>query len=224
MKQSVAGKILRAIVGSRGSIVAPLSPEWQRERRIIAETRTKTQLLLTDPAALHLLACVRATRSLSGDFVEAGVFEGGSARLICEAKGDKPLHLFDVFETLQSGAWGEGTEVSAHFGATHGRENDVRRLLARYPGVHFHTGLVTDTMHDIESSRFSFVHLDLDLVEPTTAALEFFHPRMARGGILLVDDYCDRFLKRCVDDWFAGREDTLVELPWSQMMVVRQSV
>ena len=31
---------------------------------------------------------------------EVGVYQGVSAKLICEAKGDKELHLFDTFEGL----------------------------------------------------------------------------------------------------------------------------
>jgi hypothetical protein len=102
VKQSIPGRLLRTIVGRRGSIVAPLSPDWQRERKVIAETRAKTELLLTDPAALHLMICARAARRIPGAFAEAGVFKGGSARLICEEKCDEPFHLFDVFETLQA--------------------------------------------------------------------------------------------------------------------------
>ena len=44
---------------------------------------------------------------------EAGVLAGGSARLICEGKGEAALHLFDVFETLQGADPAEGGEVQA---------------------------------------------------------------------------------------------------------------
>jgi O-methyltransferase len=115
VKNSLAGRLLRALMGRRGSIVAPLSAGWQRERKLIADTRSTTQLLLTEPAALHLMVCARAARRLPGAFAEAGVFKGGSARLICEEKGGAPLHLFDVFETLQDGAIAAAEDVRAHF-------------------------------------------------------------------------------------------------------------
>ena len=223
MKPSIAGRLLRAIVARRGAIVAPLAPGWQRERRIIAETRSKTDLLLTDPAALNLLACARAAQPLGAAFAEAGVFKGGSARLICERKGEAPLHLFDVFETLQPGGKATGWEVQRHFGRLHGRQDEVERLLAPYAGVHFHAGLFPDTTTGLEDLRFAFVHLDLDLPSSTLAALDYFHPRLVQGGILIADDYNERFVKNCVEDWFAGRPDTLIEMPWSQLVVVRQS-
>jgi hypothetical protein len=219
---SLAGRLLRAVVARRGSIIAPISPGWQRERALIAQTRSRTELLLSDPAALQLLVCARAARRLPGAFAEAGVFKGGSARLLCEEKGDAELHLFDVFETLQHGPAVEGAEIRAHFGRTYGTEAAVRRLLAAYPNVHFNVGVFPETTRSLEHLRFSFAHLDLDLPQAMQAALEYFHPRMVAGGILVADDYSDPDVKACLDSWLAERNDTLIELPWSQLMIVRQ--
>ena len=222
MRQSLAGRLLRAVVAARGSIVAPLSPDWQRELKVLHETRSKTQLLLTDPAALHILVCARAARSLPGVFAEAGVFKGGSARLICEEKGKAALHLFDVFEALQLEDMPGGEKVRERFKSIHGRLSDVRQLLAGYPNVHFHPGLFPETSAGLDNLRFSFVHLDLDLRESTQAALEFFHPRLVAGGILIGDDYDDPELRTCFERSLAGYHDTIIELPWSQVMVIRQ--
>jgi hypothetical protein len=222
MTQSLAGRLLRSVVARRGSIVAPLSAGWQRELQLLRETRSKTQLLLTDPAALHILVCARAARRLHGAYAEAGVFKGGSARLICEEKGAAPLHLFDVFEMLQQGPIAGAEQVREHFGSVHGRLTDTRQLLAAYSNVHFHPGLFPETTAALEDVRFSFVHLDLDLRDPTHAALEFFHPRLVAGGILIGDDYDDPAVRDCFDHWFEQRPDTIVELPWSQVMVIRQ--
>jgi hypothetical protein len=102
----------------------------------------------------------------------------------------------------------------------HGKLSDVRRLLAGYRDVYIHPGLFPDTAADLGDFRFSFVHLDLDLPEPTRAALEYFHPRMLPGGIIIADDYRDRALRDCLASWFESRPDTLIEMPWAQLMVV----
>ena len=222
MKQSIPGRLLRTMVGRRGSIVAPLSASWQREREAIAETRTRTALLLTDPAALHVMICARAARRIPGAFVEAGVFKGGSARLICEEKGDAAFHLFDVFETLQAQPVPGAEEVASHFGKLHGSQAEVKRLLDAYQNLHFHAGMFPNTTAGLEGLRFSFVHIDLDLPSAMRAALDFFHPRLVAGAILLADDYCDPAVRECVDAWLAPHSDTIVELPWSQLMLVRQ--
>ena len=222
MRQSLAGRILRAIVARRGCIVTPLDRDWHKELEILRETKSKTELLLTDAAALQILICARAVRHLPGVYAEAGVFKGGSARLICEEKGDSALHLFDVFEMLQQEPIPRAEHVREHFGSVHGRLTEVRQLLSQYGNVHFHPGLFPETTAGLDELRFSFVHLDLDLAEPTQAALEYFHPRMIRGGILLGDDYGDPQVRRCFERWFADRQDSVIDLPWSQVMVIRQ--
>lgn len=224
MKPSLAGRLLRAIVAQRGCIVAPLDRDWRRELSVLRQTRRKTQLLLTDAAALQILVCARAARRLAGVYAEAGVFKGGSARLICEEKGAAELHLFDVFETLQQAPFAAASEqVREHFGLVHGRLAEVRELLSEYGNVHFHPGLFPETAGGLDDLRFSFVHLDLDLPGPTQAALEYFHPRMVAGGILLGDDFGDPEVRRCFDRWFADRHDSVIELPWSQVMAIRQA-
>lgn len=174
-------------------------------------------------AALQIQICVRAARRLGGAMAEAGVLAGGSARLICEAKGETPLHLFDVFETLQS-AGSDAPHLRRHFGQIYGVRADVERLLAPYPNVHLHAGFFPATTAGLEAERFSFVHLDMDLEPSTRAGLEFFHPRLVPGGILLGDDYNLPDVRRVFADHFAGRPDTMIVLPWGQVVVVKQGV
>lgn len=76
----------------------------RRDLSIVRDTRARSKLLVDDIAAFEILACARACRHRGGAMAEAGVFAGGTARLICEMEGDVPLLLFDVFETLQGQA------------------------------------------------------------------------------------------------------------------------
>jgi len=49
---------------------------------------------------MMLYLTAKAMNGLGGSFAELGVSTGGSAKLICEVKKDKTLHLFDTFEGL----------------------------------------------------------------------------------------------------------------------------
>lgn len=209
------------MLARRGAIVASLGHDWRSELTPIQETRRRTALLLSDAAALQIQLCVRAARRLDGVMAEAGVLAGGSARLICEAKGEVPLHLFDVFETLQS-AGTQAPDLRRHFGAVHGVRAEVERLLEPYPEVHLHEGVFPATAAGLEDARFSFVHLDMDLEPATRAGLEFFHPRLVPGGILIGDDYNLPPVRRVFEAYFAGRPDTYIVLPWGQVMIVGQ--
>lgn len=51
-------------------------------------------------------------------------------------------------------------------------EETVFRFVSENPGI-----------------RFSLVHFDCDLYEPTKAALEALWPRISRGGVILFDEY-----------------------------------
>lgn len=223
--RGLPGRVMRSALARRGSIAVPLGRGWQADLALIRETRKRVPLLLNDAAALQIRIAVRAAARLGGAMAEAGVLMGGSARLIAEAKGDAPLYLFDVFDTLQGTALGERSgeaEVRDHFGTTHGMLAVVEELLASYPGVRFRPGVFPSTTEGLEHERFSFVHLDLDLPGATRSALDFFHPRLVAGGILVGDDYQDREVRDVFTAFFARKPDTVIPLPWGQVMIVRQ--
>jgi O-methyltransferase len=181
---------------------------------------------MNDAAALQIILCARAASRLGGAMAEAGVFRGGSARLICAAKASASLHLFDIFDTLQRPVAQPDApvvaEVRSHFGPVHSRRSEVEALLRPYSKVHVHEGFFPETTRGLEDETFSFVHLDLDLEASTVAALEFFHPRLVAGGILIGDDYELPAIRRSFARFFSGHPDTVVELPWGQVMIVKQ--
>ena len=220
------GAWLRGLLARRGAIVTNLEASARRDLALICRVRGQVPLLMQDAAALTILAAARAVRHLGADYAEAGVFRGGSARLIAEAKGDVPLHLFDVFETLQGReppGDAAATAVRDHFGPTHGRQAEVAALLAGVPGVAFHPGVFPASATGLEELRFAFVHLDLDLPAATAAALDFFHPRLLPGGVLVGDDHQDPGVRDTFATWFAGRPDTRIVHPWGQIVVVKAS-
>lgn len=219
------GGILRELLALRGTLEAPLYAEHAADLALIRETRRRVPLLLGDMAALQILVCARAAAKLGGAMAEAGVLMGGSARLICEAKGPADLHLFDTFDQpLGAGtdAAPEGAaELRDYFGDISGQLDTVRELLEPYPGVRLHPGIFPATTAGLDDERFCFVHLDLDLATSTRHGLEHFHPRLVPGGILIGDDYQDNAVRAVFREFLADRCDTVIELPWGQVMLVR---
>jgi hypothetical protein len=221
------GRLLRSMLARRGAgVVQMIGAAARGDLALVHDTERRVPLLVQEAAALQILACVRACAHLGGSMAEAGVFAGGTARLICEAKGSSPLRLFDVFETLQgppdpTKASQRANELRGHFRFVHASRAGVERLLAPYPGVHLHPGVFPETAAGLEGERFSFVHLDLDLEPSTRDALRFFHPRLLPGGILVGDDYDAPGVRRAFDEHFDGRADVRIELPWSQVVVVK---
>src|SRR5579863_7790867 len=62
--------------------------------------RRDAESLLTGNEAFLLCSLARAQRCLDGAMAELGVYEGSSARIMCEAKDDRPIYLFDTFSGL----------------------------------------------------------------------------------------------------------------------------
>ena len=60
--------------------------------RLIRRVRRERQSLLTAFESFVIHSLAQAYRRREGEMAEVGVYRGGSAKLICEAKGDKPLH------------------------------------------------------------------------------------------------------------------------------------
>ena len=68
-------------------------------------------------------------------------------------------------------------------------EKEVRDLLSNFKFVKLYPGWIPDRFTEVSDCNFSFVFIDLDLYQPTLYSLEFFYPRIADGGVIVIDDY-----------------------------------
>lgn len=195
-------------------------PERARAAERIREIVTGwgTQTMGVDEAYV-IRAAVLATAKVEGDLAEVGVFRGGTARVIGEAKGSRRLHLFDTFEGLPAPG---AIDTAFQQGQYAGSLEAVRAFLAGCEGVEFYQGLFPATGEAVKERRFSFVHLDVDLYESTRASLEFFYPRLSTGGVIVSHDYVEfAGVRRAFDEFFAGKPEPVLELSGNQCMVVK---
>ena len=184
-------------------------------RKVISET----DILLLRDEAYQVLSCTRATGKVPGDVAEVGVYRGGSARLMCEVRGSRALYLFDTFEGLPT-----TDQLDARFGAGQYAASfeKVQDYLSVFPGVHIYKGLFPATSGPIMDKRFSFVHLDVDLYQPTRDSLEFFYPRVNAGGMFLIHDYLwAEGVRKAVREFFAPRPETILELAGAYCGIVK---
>ena len=167
-------------------------------------------MLLSNDEAYQVYMLAQKTAKIPGDIAEVGVYRGGSAKLIAEVKGDKSLYLFDTFEGLPALSKNDNPE---HFHESQFPSSfeEVKNLFNTYSNVHLYKGLFPQTAGPIKDKRFSFVNLDTDLYESTKDCLEFFYPRMNRGGILLSHDYPKAIgVKRAFDEFFENKPEIVL--------------
>ena len=98
----------------------------------------------------------------------------------------------------------------------HGFDDTSYELVSRKAGafrlknVRIVPGFFKESLQKCEAKSFSFVHLDCDIYESYVVCLGFFYRRMARGGIILFDEYNDPAwpgANRAIDEFFAARTE-----------------
>ena len=188
--------------------------------RAIAGARRGRESLLSGNEAFFLHSLARAQAKLPGAMAEVGVYQGCSARIISVASGGVPLHLFDTFEGLPEPASSERARLTTGLYAA--SLDSVRAFLADRNGISFHPGRFPFTAADCPAQTFSLVHLDVDLQSSTLDSLNYFYPRMVRGGIILTHDYSYLDgVRAAFGEFFASRVEPVIELPSSQAMIVK---
>jgi hypothetical protein len=64
----------------------------------------------------------------------------------------------------------------------------------------------------------------VDIHDSVLACLEFFYPRMTRGGVMLFDDYewkdCPG-VKKALDGFLAGRPERVIKTTLNQGLILR---
>lgn len=157
------------------------------------------------------------TQNLDGDVAECGVFQGLSSYTLCSLMrsdvfdGALPnYHAFDSFEGL-SAPTPEDTEglqpnnvQPVTKGAYRCSLEEVTETLKTFDNISFYRGWIPSRFTDVEQLHFRFVHLDVDLYEPTRASLEFFFPRLVSGGKIICDDYGWVGAKAAIDEFCAA--------------------
>lgn len=148
-----------------------------------------------------------------GDFLECGVWRGGSMMmaaltLLSLGRTDRRLMLFDTFEglprpdeVLDVDVWGNRamdgwrphrkTDQSSDW--AYASLDEVRANLEStgYPmdKVRFVKGMVEDTLPANAPDALALLRLDTDWYSSTRHELEHLYPRLSRNGILILDDY-----------------------------------
>jgi O-methyltransferase len=213
---AVRGRLLRPLVRYREMRFPTFAPEVHES---IATSDDYFRYATLGLAAQRVL-----DEAIPGAFAEVGVWRGETSAFLKRAAPERRLYLFDTFSGFPQSDLAPSRE-DTRFRDT--SEEAVRRRLGSSPNVIFRPGYVPDTLNGLEDQSFAFVLLDLDLFAPTRASLEFFYPRLSRGGYLVLHDYnnpeSDWACKRAMDEFLAGRPEQLIELGdvWGSALIRR---
>ena len=160
---------------------------------------------------------------IPGDFVECGVWRGGSMMasaltLLQENDAERQLYLFDTFSGMSEPTQHDISLTSGNRAIDKYRDRarsdsgsdwcfasqeEVRENMAitRYPEhlVHLVPGKVEDTIPEYAPAKIALLRLDTDWYESTLHELNNLFDRVQAGGVLIIDDY---------DSWQGARKAT----------------
>lgn len=175
---------------------------------------------------MHLL---NESKGLSGDIAECGVFKGATLVAFTNAlnaAGDKrSIFGFDSFEGFGDAAKVESDQdTSGHIDLETEMFKNTSVDLIRQKLKLTNTsserlslvkGYFENSLPAYNSHNYSFVHLDCDLASSYLTCLEFFYPRMQKGGFILFDEYLDPVYTSAtetIDEFFTNKSEKPVKI------------
>ena len=165
-----------------------------------------------------LYQIMRLVENVPGDTVECGSLEGAGSYLMLlmnnqSMQHSRWHHIFDSFEGLSRPEsvdgehWSEG-DLSVSM-------EKVKSNLSISDRVSLYKGWIPSRFREVDDKRFAFVHIDVDLYQPTRDSIEFFYSRLNDGGIILCDDYGSGLCPgatRAIDEFLADKPEKMVYL------------
>ena len=141
-------------------------------------------------------------KNINGAIAECGVWKGHSAyilsTLLKESKQEKEFYIFDSFEGGLSDKVDEDKnqrynlsqkQINAEKLSFSSTEEQVKSTLSTFYAIRYFKGWIPDRFPEVATKEFSFVHIDVDLYQPTLDSLNFFYPLLNKGGAIVIDDY-----------------------------------
>jgi hypothetical protein len=188
---------------------------YDGERWRIPDTaRPHTGVRLVQLLNLQQRAFDVLKKGVPGDFLEAGVWQGGVVVFLAgvlrayDAAGVR-LWAADTFAGIprdeQAGAVEDSVDAWTDRWAVpleHVREN-IRRYGLLDDRIRFVSGPFREALPRAGIEKLALVRIDADAYASTLDALTFLHPRVATGGCVIVDDWHLEGCRRAVLEYRA---------------------
>ncbi len=173
--------------------------------------------------------------NIEGDFVECGVFRGGSAMMMAlsslrfktNEQNLKKIWLYDTFEGMANPSKFDTNIINQKaieqlnkkekkenkkdiwaYSSLDNVKKNIENIGYENEKVIYIKGLVEQTLINNQPEKISLLRLDTDFYESTKSELEYLYPKLEVGGIILIDDYGHwKGCKKAVDDYFKNKKN-----------------
>ena len=181
--------------------------------------------------SLHACLDIIRAEAVPGDFVECGIWRGGACMFMTgyariHGLTERLIHVADSFKGLPAPSHAQDRNLdlsSSRYPELAVSEETVRENFAAtglpLDRVRFLKGWFKDTLPGAPISQIALLRLDGDLYESTMDALDALYPKVAPGGIVIVDDYNGLpMCRQAVIDYFERHDlpaPQVTEIDWT---------
>jgi predicted O-methyltransferase YrrM len=158
--------------------------------------------------------------SLDSNFVEIGVYAGMSMFFMADYCTQSFIGI-DSFEGVSEPTPGVDTDYFKK-GLLACDKSTADRYLSRFNNIDLIKGWVPDILETLPDIKYSLVHIDVDLYQPTKECIEYFWDKLLPNGVLVCDDFGSSKTvgaKKAMVDFF-GR-DNIIEFSTQQAFVIK---
>jgi O-methyltransferase len=183
-----------------------------------------------------LIDQLRTVMNLPGEIAECGCYRGLSSWTICQTLNEEGggfdgtgHHIFDSFAGLSAPVPEDSADAAnpqhkrleymMQAGAFACSKEKVQQHLAPFPGIAYHPGWLPASLAGQPDRTYRFIHLDVDLYDPTAGGLAYFYPRLIPGGVIMTDDYGWPGARRAFDEFCAANSLAFTTFPTDQAIL-----
>lgn len=155
---------------------------------------------------------------INGNVAEIGVYKGNSAFLLSKFARiqNKTCFLFDTFEGFDSrDLMVNDLDMTKGFFSDTSLEM-VKELIGEKNTV-FVKGYFPESLTQIkEIDDLVLVHIDCDLEKPILSALNYFYPKIKKGGFLIMHDHSSLYWPgayNVINDFFTYKKESIIPIP-----------
>lgn len=130
-------------------------------------------------------------RKIHGNTAELGVYQGEFAKYINRYFNDRKLYLFDTFEGFDERDKADIKEIGIEAQNFTFKDTSINLVMSKMQNpenVVVRKGYFPETTKGLED-KFCFVSIDADLYAPILSGLEYFYPRLEKGGYIFIHDF-----------------------------------
>ena len=181
----------------------------------------------------------------AGDMAECGCYKGHSsyaiAKILQKNNFKNNFFIFDSFEGLSSPTpedllSDDGSSIRQDLkAALEGNSlkfiadmSDYVGIMSEFNFVDIKKGWIPERFSEVSNRKFSLIHIDVDVYQPTFDSLNFFYERLLPGGVIFIDDFsrpywpgCDRAVREFIDSLSADDDYRFFKVPLGGAVLIK---